>query len=270
MTKMAGRKTGESNPSSVISQAPACTHSASSGEDAEAGRPGDRKRYAGASVCSATELAGNEGGRGAGETPEIPETKCDFVPQDADGELLTPQECPEFRNWGSAASGIPSRSPQEKAHLYTPTDKPAPQGGSTGDGAPLGLEDVRLGWVSIKMPAFRASDLRHIRAVPGPAGRNIYRQRADKRSALFRGGITRESGTGYPHPEWGSDMPDGWGRLTWACACRTRFSPGYHLWGLQPWRDSGELRSRRALLGSWPGDAQGGRWVSGDARRAGE
>ena len=31
-------------------------------------------------------------------------------------------------------------------------------------------------------------------------------------------------------------LGDGWGRLTWACARRTRFSPGCHLWGLQPRR----------------------------------
>ena len=56
------------------SKATPCTQSASGGEDSQTGRPGDRDRRAGASVCSATELAGNGGGRGAGETPEIPES----------------------------------------------------------------------------------------------------------------------------------------------------------------------------------------------------
>ena len=117
---------------------------------------------------------------------ETPESGCGFVLHDADDEWVMPQECPEFRNGSSATSGIPSRSQQEKAHLDTPTNKPAPQRGSTGDGAPLGLEGVLLGWVAIKMPALRASDLRHIRAVPGPAGRNIYSLRAGKRPAPSR------------------------------------------------------------------------------------
>ena len=152
------------------------------------------------------------------ESQEIPESGCDFILQAADGEWLMRYDCPELRDWSSATSGIPSRSPQEKAQLDIPTDKPAPQRGSTGDGAPLGLEGVGLGWVSIKMPALRAfgvgqksalraSDLWHIRAVPGPAGRNIYSQRAEPMSAPFRGGINRESRTGYPQPEWDSDAP---------------------------------------------------------------
>ena len=31
-------------------------------------------------------------------------------------------------------------------------------------------------------------------------------------------------------------LGDGWGRLTWACARRTRSSPGFHIGGLQPQR----------------------------------
>ena len=161
-------------------------------------------------------LSDADGGRmGMYATPESP---CDFVSQDAGGELITPRKCPEFRNWGFATSGIPSCSPREKAQLDTPTDNRALQRGPTGAGAPLGLEDVRLGWVSIEMPALRAfgvwqksalrdSYLRHVRAVPGPEGRNIYSQRAEPRSAPFRGGITRESRTGCSYPEWGNDTP---------------------------------------------------------------
>ena len=88
--------------------------------------------------------------------------------------MLRAQECPEFRHWCSATSGILSCSSREKAHLDTITNKPAPQRGPKGDVAPLGLEYLRLGRDSIKMPALRASDLRHARAVPGPGGRNIY------------------------------------------------------------------------------------------------
>ena len=44
---------------------------------------------------------------------EIPELGCDFVPQDAGGELLMPRDCPEFpgrgrRGWGQR-SGIRNR-----------------------------------------------------------------------------------------------------------------------------------------------------------------
>jgi len=34
-------------------------------------------------------------------------------------------------------------------------------------------------------------------------------------------------------------LGDLWGRLTWACARRTRSSPGYHIAGFQPFRIGG-------------------------------
>jgi hypothetical protein len=64
----------------------------------------------------------------------------------------------------------------ERARLEsdTPIDKSVPQQGSSGDVAPLGLEDFLLGLVSINMPALRASELRPARAVPGPGRQYIH------------------------------------------------------------------------------------------------
>jgi hypothetical protein len=61
-----------------------------------------------------------------------------------------------------------------------PTNKSAPQRGRFGDDAPLGLEDVLLGWVSINMPALRASDLRHAQSVPGPEGKAVTSHRSPR------------------------------------------------------------------------------------------
>jgi hypothetical protein len=75
--KMAGRKTGESNQSSVI-----------------------RDRFA---VATDREVRSE-----TPESSEVPESRRDFVPQTAGGELVMREDCPELSHRGSAALGIQS------------------------------------------------------------------------------------------------------------------------------------------------------------------
>jgi hypothetical protein len=78
------------------------------------------------------------------------------------------------RGWSLALT--PSLPPNERARLDmdTLTDKSAPQPERSGDVAPLGLVDVYWGRISIKMPALRASSVRHVQFLLGQGGRNIY------------------------------------------------------------------------------------------------
>jgi len=106
------------------------------------------------------------------ETPEMPESRCGFVLHGADRELVMRQICPEGGGGRDQKAEVRDQRERARLDIDASTEKWAPPRGRSGDDAPLGLEDLGWGWVSINMPALWASDLRQVRSDSGQGDRH--------------------------------------------------------------------------------------------------
>ena len=176
--------------------------------------------------------------------PEALASGCGFVPQNIGGEVLMPRDCPEF---SGGADPAPSGTPPGFLPTHTGAYTVAGHRGNltldltlnhnlvlsaparTGQGNPsqLGwsfvLQDAGDEWIMrLDCPEFRR---------PGRPGSGMRDPRES--GALVPGWRpTRERGARASCALTGlTGFFDG---ITWACARRTRSSPGCHMRGLQP------------------------------------
>ena len=205
-----GTRIRQSNQSSVISNQSAAAKSVALGADAVQQRAEIRDQR-------------------SEKTAEIPELRGDFVPQTAGGELVTSQDCPEFVGGDDRrADGVKAveddRSPSPGGTTERPRADEHPgglrQGVSAAGGDLAGVSEIPE--LSLASSA-EAADGEKVTNVEKPICPSVARRNERVATRDRRG---REPAAAVAcHALIG--LGDGWGRLTWACARRTRFSPGH-------------------------------------------